>query len=175
MDILISSNLERLVYELCGRNANLTAERMSELKKSGKYQISKEEIEFLDSRFYADYCDKEDCMQTIADVFDEFGYVLDTHTAVAMNVKNSYSDYSNDKTPAVVLSTASPYKFAYDVLRSITDKAPTDAFKAAKKLNEETAAPIPEQILSLKDKTIRFSSVIEPKNTVDAVMAFAVK
>lgn len=172
MDILISSNLERLVFELCGRNSEMTAQRMAELKKVGKYQIAKEEVEFLEKRFFADYCDKEECMQTISDVFEEYGYVLDTHTAVAMNVKNAYCDFSGDTTPTVVLSTASPYKFAYDVLRSIIDKAPTDAFKAAKKLNEETAAPIPEQILQLKDKVVRFTSVIEPKNTVDAVLSF---
>lgn len=175
MDILISSNLERLVFELCERNSALTAERMSELKKSGKYNITEKEVEFLDKQFFADYCDKEECMQTIADVFDEYGYVLDTHTAVAMNVKNAYSDYSEDDRVAVVLSTASPYKFAHDVLASIAEKAPADAFKAAQKLNEETAAPIPEQILLLKDKEIRFKSVIEPKDTANAVFEFVGK
>ncbi len=175
MDILISSNLERLIFELCGRNADLTAQRMAELKKFGKYNITENEYKVLEKEFYADYCDKEDCMQTIFDVFEDCGYVLDTHTAVAMNVKFNYSDYSNSENVSVVLSTASPYKFAHDVLDAITENAPEDAFKSARKLNEETAAPIPEQILSLKDKEIRFKNTIKPEEVFDAVLAFVEK
>ncbi len=172
MDILISSNLERLVFELSGRNATLTAQRMSELKESGKYSITKEEKTKLDQEYFANCCDEEDCLQTISDYFEEYGYVLDTHTAVAVNVAEGYKAYTNTNKPTVVLSTASPYKFAHDVLMAIDGKAPQDAFKSANKLYELTATPIPEQILALKSKEQRFMQVIDRKDTLSAVMSF---
>ncbi len=172
MDILISSNLERLVFELSGRDFALTAERMAELKKSGIYTITDKEKSALDNEFYADYCDEEECRETIAETFDEFGYVLDPHTAVAVKVKNSYCEFSGDNKPTVILSTASPYKFAHDVVTAIMGNAPLDAFMSAKKLNEETAAPIPEQILALKDKEKRFNKVIARDQTKEAVKTF---
>ena len=89
-----------------------------------------------------------------------------------MDVKNAYCELTGDKTPTVVLSTASPYKFAHDVLSAISGTAPSDAFKAAAKLYEQTAAPIPEQILALKNKEKRFADVIERTETVEAVMKF---
>ncbi len=172
MDILISSNLERLVFELSGRDAELTAQRMNELKVNGKYAITKEEKAKLDEEYFANYCDEEDCLQTISDYFEEYGYVLDTHTAVAVNVAEGYKAYTNTNNPTVVLSTASPYKFAHDVLKAIDGKAPEDAFKSANKLYEVTATPIPEQILALKSKEQRFLEVIDRKDTVSAVMQF---
>ena len=175
MDILISSNLERLVFELSDRNFSATEERMLELKNSGKYTISENELSSISKEFFADFCDEEDCKETISNIFDEYGYVLDTHTAVAMNVKIAYVDFYKDDTPTVVLSTASPYKFARDVLSAITDKAPKDAFKSAEKLFEETATPIPEQILALKEKEVRFTTVIERDQTAKAVTEFLSK
>ncbi len=172
MDILISSNLERLLFELSGRDANLTAQRMNELKGSGKYQISSEEKKELDKEFFASFCDEEECRQTISDYFEEYGYVLDTHTAVAINVAESYKAFAKNNAPTVVLSTASPYKFAHDVLSAIDGKAPSDAFKSANKLSELTAAPIPEQILELKNKQVRFQQVIDRNETVSAVLEF---
>ncbi len=172
MDILISSNLERLVFELSCRNFELTKQRMQELKSQGKYSVSKLEKQKLDEEFFADYCDEDECAETIQDYFDEYGYVLDPHTAVAMNVCDSYKDYSNTNNPTVVLSTASPYKFAHDVLKAIDGKAPEDAFKSAYKLSEVTAAEIPDQILELKTKERRFSKVIDRNDTIKAVMEF---
>lgn len=172
MDILISSNLERFVFELSDRNAALTEKRMSELKKCGKYSISDEEKKRLDKEFFADYADEEDCLATISDFFDEYGYLLDTHTAVAVNVANAYLNYSRDKNNTIVLSTASPYKFAVDVLYAITGKKQSDAFVAAKKLFDETATPIPEQLSALEKKVKRFNAVIERDRTVESVMEF---
>jgi len=172
MDILISSNLERLIFELSGRNAELTADRMMKLKKTGEYKITAEEKTKLDKEFFADFVEEEDCMETISDIFEEYGYLLDTHTAVAMNVAEGYIGEFEINNPTVVLSTASPYKFAQDVLKAVTGKAQNDAFKAAFLLNEYTAAPIPEQLLKLKEKEIRFSKIIEKTKTVDAVMEF---
>jgi len=175
MDILISSNLERLIFEISGRNYQTTKARMDELKATGKYSISEKEQELINQSFYADYCDEEDCAGVIAGFFDEYGYVLDPHTAVAIAVEDGFKCETDNELNTVVLSTASAYKFSQNVLKSITGKAQPDAFKAAKTLNEETAAPIPEQITALGTKTRRFNKVIDRTQTVDAVMEFISK
>ncbi len=175
MDILISSNLERLIFELSDRNFEVTAKRMIELKSTGKYVLEVKEKNALDKEFFADYVDEEECRETILEIFEEYGYLLDTHTSVAMTVAERFIDYTETKNATVVLSTASPYKFTQDVLKAISGSAPNDAFKAAYALHEQTAAPIPEQLLNLKQKEIRFSEVIEKNKTVDAVMAFVQK
>lgn len=175
MDILISSNLERLVFELSGRDFALTEERMLSLKETGKYNVSATEKAILDKEFFAGCTDEEDCQETICEVFDEYGYVLDTHTSVAYNVANKFLDNFDCDDPIVILSTASPYKFAHDVLYSICKKAPADAFASAEKLFETTAAPIPEQIKELKQKQKRFTGVVDKAKTVDAVMDFISK
>ena len=175
MDILISSNLERLIFELSDRNFSVTEKRMAELKKIGKYSITKKEKEQLDKEFFAGYTDHDDCVATISDVFEEYGYVLDPHTSVAYDVAMSFKDFTENQNPIVVLSTASPYKFAHDVLKAISGIAPEDAFKSANKLSEETAAPIPTQIKELKEKEKRFNSVIERTAVAQAVMEFIAK
>ena len=175
MDIIISSNLERLIFELSERNASVTEKRMDELKKLGRYSIEKAEKEQLDEEFFAGYCDEQDCLETISDIFDEYGYVLDTHTSVAVNVALGYKEDVCADTPTVVLSTASPYKFAKDVLKAVSGKAVNDAFKAAEMLSEQTALSVPKQILQLKQKNKRFLTVIDKTETVDAVMNFVLK
>ena len=173
MDILISSNLERLVFELSGRDASLTKSRMEQLKKQGTYSLSKTEQDKMLEEFSAGYCDEQDCEETILDVFDEYGYVSDTHTAVALNVAFGYSVANNGfNRPMVVLSTASPYKFPQSVYKAITGKKITDAFTSAYKLNELTAEEIPEQILNLKDKELRFTKVVDKKDIFDSVKEF---
>ena len=171
MDILISSNLERLIFELSGRDFALTLSRMEELKKFGKYSITDSEYKKLSSEFMGGYADEDECRETISTIFDEYGYLIDTHTAVAVNVASALAGDSF-KTPTVILSTASPYKFAHDVLGAVVGKAPKDAFLSAEKLSEVSAMPIPEQINCLKTKEKRFSDVIERNETVDAVMKF---
>ena len=172
MDILISSNLERLIYEISNRDASITAERMADLKKTGKYAISKQEKAILDSEFYADYTDEEECKETIFEVFDEYGYVCDPHTAVAVNVYNKFVDYTNSQEKTVILSTASPYKFPQVVLQAITGKNEKDAFKASDKLSNETAMPIAEQILELKKKEKRFSNQVEKDEVLSEILDF---
>ena len=172
MDIIISSNLERLLFELADRDSEKVAKMMSDLKTNGQYKILDSEKTILDNEFYADFTDEEDCKQTILDIFEEYGYLLDTHTAVAMKVKQSYVESSKDKSPTVVLSTASPYKFTVDVLKAVDGKSPSDPFKASEKLYELSATPIPQQITELKTKTIRFNEVIDKKDIFDTVFSF---
>lgn len=175
MDILVSSNLERLVYELSGRDSTVTERRMNDLKKNGRYSVSSSELKSLGEEFFADYCDEDDCLKTINVFFEEYGYVLDPHTAVAVYVSEKYLEYSKDEKQTVVLSTASPYKFPQTVIEALTDKKYDDAFKCAKMLFEKTAYPVPEQIANLKKKEKRFSTVIEKDDTISAVMSFVDK
>ena len=172
MDILISSNLERLIFELSGRDACLTKTRMQELKQVNKYTISDSEFDKLEQEFFADYTEEDDCLATIDEVFEEYGYVLDTHTAVAFNTAKNFTRFTKNQNPVVILSTASPYKFAHDVLSAIYEKAPQDAFKCADKLFELSATPIPEQILELKNKERRFTKIIEKSQTLNEVLDF---
>lgn len=172
MDILISSNLERLLFELSDRNPEITAKRMEELKKNGCYKITEKEKKLLDKEFFAGYCDEEECFENILYFFEDYGYVLDPHTSVAIKVTNQYLSYSKTENLQVVLSTASPYKFPQTVLKAITGKNVSDAFVASDKLNQMSAFPIPENILHLKNKTIRFKSVVNKDQTEKAVLDF---
>jgi threonine synthase len=130
MDILVSSNLERLVFELSNRNPLLTAERMNDLKKQGKYAITETELDKLNEEFYADFCDEEECIDTIADFYEEYGYVLDPHTAVAVNTAQTFLNYTENDNATVVLSTASPYKFTQSVLKRYLKKSKRTLSKA---------------------------------------------
>lgn len=175
MDILISSNLERLIFELSDRDFNLTASRMNELKTQGKYSLTNKEKALAEKEFFGSYADEDECLDTISRVFDDFGYVLDTHTAVAMKVCEDYKAFTNSSNVKVVLSTASPYKFVQDVLKAINGKAFKDPFRCAEALNEESALEIPSQILTLKEKERRFIEVIERTQTTQKVLEFASK
>ena len=175
MDILISSNLERLIFELSGRDASLTKSRMEELKTSGKYALEQSEVDKLEQEFFADFSDEDECYNTILDIFDEYGYVIDPHTAVAVKVKNSFDSFTDNECSTVVLSTASPYKFPENVLKAITGKKGKDAFDSANKLLNESAMPIPQKITELKNKQVRFDLVIDKGQAEDTVMQFVKK
>ena len=171
MDILISSNLERLVFELSGRNTEVTKERMLSLKNNKKYAVSDVERVKMQKEFLAGFCSEEECVDTISDFMDEYGYPLDPHTAVAIKV----ADENLADRPMAVLSTASPYKFPAIVYEAMTGKTENDAFKASEKLQIETAMPIPEQILELKKKEVRFTKVINREDIADSVFDFLSK
>ena len=172
MDILISSNLERLIYEISGRNSELTSLRMKDLSLKGEYSIFENEMKIIDKDFYADYCDEEETKNTIKDIFNDYGYVLDTHTAVAFSVENSYKNNVKTDNPVIVLSTASAYKFPQSVYKAITDKWVLDPFICADKLYNETGYEIPYQVLSLKEKPIRFNNEIEVKDIKNTIIDF---
>lgn len=168
MDILISSNLERLIFELSGRDGKVVAEKMKALKESGKYTISKEEISILSKEFFAGYCDEDTSATVTEEFFEEYAYVLDPHTSVAVAVLNDYGIKNN----TVVLSTASPYKFPASVLDALNESGTGDPFKDANKLEEVSAMPIPESILELKTKPIRFTTVAKKDELFSKVLEF---
>ena len=156
MDILVSSNLERLLFELAGRNDEPVRAKMQQLKDNKEYSLTKAEFDALQAEFMAFWCDDQDTKEIIEETFDETGYLVDPHTAVAVGAVLD-TDLSDECT--VVVSTASPYKFTQDVLAAITGKSVSDPFKAAKMLENETAMEIPDQIASLKSKAILHSTV----------------
>lgn len=160
MDILISSNLERLTFELSGRDGALTQRRMQELKSSGKYRVTAQEKAAYDAHFHADFATEEETYREISEFFEAYGYVLDPHTAVAASVYRKYRERSKDRVKTVIVSTASPYKFADSVYEAISGEKCGDAFDAIAKLYEESAIEIPESLSALKQKTVRFRQVI---------------
>lgn len=146
MDILVSSNLERLVYEIYDRDDEKVRELYDSLKKTGRFEIDFDEVN-LDN-FVAGWADEEDTKNAISTFFDLDDYIMDTHTAVAASVYNDYSCETDDETPTVVLSTANPYKFPIDVLGAIGSRE-KDSYKAVVKLYNLTALECPDCILEL--------------------------
>ena len=164
MDIIISSNLERLLFEYSGRDDKLTAKRMDELKKDGSYTVSGEELASMRGLFDCGCSDEEETRSTISYYFDEYGYLIDPHTAVAAGV---YNDLGKDGgNVCVIVSTANPYKFPADVLEAVDGRRESDPYKAAKELSELTATEIPEPLKGLDQRAVRFTKVID-KSEID--------
>ena len=169
MDILISSNLERLLYLVGG--SERTAKYMKELNEKGVYTVDADIKAALDAEFAGYFADEDECAATIKNTFAE-GYLCDTHTAVAVCAAKKYQAESGDNTYTVVASTASPYKFAADVYKSIKDGADfADDYDALPALNELSGVEIPEGLATLMSKTVRFEKVIEAAKMPDEVLS----
>ncbi len=170
MDILISSNLERLLYILCGRNSDTVNEWFGALKDSGEYEISASVKEQITSLFAAGCCDDDETGETIGETYSQYGYLADTHTAVAINVCNSYIASTGDKTPVVIASTASPFKFSKAVLRAVEgEKEYEDEFSTVKALEDVSSLTAPSQLSALKGKEVRFTKVTSKDNMAQVV------
>ncbi|MEZ4357541.1 MAG: threonine synthase [Eubacteriales bacterium] len=170
MDILISSNLERLLYEITGRDKETVSKWMIELKDKKGYSIS-EKLNQL-NEFYAGWVDEEGTRKTIKETFDKYNYLIDTHTAVAVKVYNDYIRETGDKTKTIIASTANPYKFVFDVLNIFTDEkfSDEDVFGAVNRLNEITGAKIPKNIAELEGKKILHTKTVEKNEMQQAVL-----
>ena len=151
IDILISSNLERLLFELANRDDALVRTWMLGLKEKGMYALPQSALDELKQTFSAGWCTEEDTLSTIKRIFDETGYLMDPHTAVAQCVYERYLEKTGDQTKTVLLSTANPYKFASDVLGAF-EPAGEDDFKNVDRLFALTKAPIPKGISELIGK-----------------------
>jgi threonine synthase len=161
MDILISSNLERLLYEISGRDGSLIRELMFELQDIGIYTIPQSMIEKLDL-FYGGYASEDEVISSIKKVYDSDGYLMDTHTAVGHCVYEKYTADTEDDTKTVIVSTASPFKFGKSVCKALNiDTDSLDDFAIIKKLSEEAKIDIPESIESLMYKEIIHRSSCE--------------
>ena len=178
MDILVSSNLERLIFELSGRDAALTKERMASLAATGRYSLRAEELKKIRSEFFAAYATESDTVDVIYEFFEEYGYPMDTHTGVAMSVAQRYEEKMKKENPKeelppmVVVSTASPYKFPQDVLYALTGNDVKDSFKGIKRINLLTAMKVPEALKSIRYKPVLFKQTVSPDKMFDEVMKF---
>lgn len=161
MDILVSSNLERLLYKLTGNSDTTVREWMNALKTDGKYEVSDEVKAVIKDKFYGGCCDDVQTKATINKLFIEDNYLCDTHTAVAVNVYEQYLAETGDNTPAVIASTASPYKFSKAVLEAVApnEELPSTEFEMVDRLNAVSNVEVPAPLAGLKNKTARFSDV----------------
>jgi len=169
MDILISSNLERLIFEATGRNDAKTASLMKALSEKGTYSLDDDMMKFIKSEFEAGCADDEDTQRTIKAVHEQRGYMCDTHTAVALKVCYDYLKRTGDKTETVVASTASIFKFAKSVLGALEIDAPNDDFRQIEKLAEVTCIKAPAALSGLEKEIERFTKVIDPEKMKNAV------
>lgn len=168
MDILISSNLERLLYHLSGDDGGAVSDLMEKLEKEKKYTVS-DRIRSGLSRFAAGFADEKETEDAIARMYGENGYLIDTHTAVAYKVYEDYRKETGDDTPTVIASTASAYKFASSVAEALGMPEEADGFAYVRALHEKTGVPVPSGLKDLDRKEILHKDVIdrsEMKKTV---------
>ena len=170
MDILISSNLERLLYLMCG--AEQTAEYMQLLNETGFYQISDDIKKEIDKNFAGYFASECQTSATIKKYYESYNYLIDTHTAVAFSALESYRDEQNDLTKTVVASTASPYKFAKNVYRAIFGETNLDDIEMLNALSMKTNTEIPAPLYELDKKTVNFDHLSTPQNMYDEVLKF---
>ena len=173
MDILVSSNLERLLFEFAGRDGALIKEWMKQLRENGRYDIGKERLAEIRKIFVGGCAMQDEYAETLRDVFDEYGYLADPHTSVAFNVCLRYKEESGGRSPAVVVGTASPVKFAPAVLAALGEKVPSDDVAALRKMEDVTAFPVPESVYKLFEMKERFGEVTDPSGVPAAVEKFA--
>ena len=173
MDILISSNLERLLYHLSGGNGSEIEALMEQLDREKHYEVSDTIKKGLED-FYGGYADVAQTNEVIGTMYRENGYLLDTHTAVAYKVYSDYLEKSGDTTPAVIASTASPYKFAESVAKSIGLSEEENGFRYVEALAKETGVRIPKGLMNLDKKEVRHTGVIDT-DEMQSVVADAVK
>lgn len=167
MDILVSSNLERLLYLASGGDAEMVAEKMRELNEQGWYQIEGDLLQKIQGTFLCGYCDDTTTAQTIKTVWEQERNLLDPHTAVAWAVAEQHKAVLCGQT--VVLSTASPYKFAPAVLAALGQKVPDDAFAAMAELQTLTGVPVPTPLAELQTLPVLHHDCIEVSEMADYV------
>ena len=165
MDILVSSNLERLLY-LLSEDCAEVAGYMKKLGEEGCYTVSDELLKKLHAEFACGCCDDEETKRTIGRVWKEQNYLMDTHTAVAWRVAEDHKS----ENPAVVLSTASAYKFPAAVLSALGEEVGEDEFAVMRRLNEITGVAIPKGLADLQSKAVRHSDVIDREAMYDYVL-----
>ena len=161
MDILVSSNLERLLYHICGEDSNLLQAWMDDLGSKGEYRVDGETAEKIKELFYGGFCGDDRTKAEIGELYREKGYLSDTHTAVALSVYEDYRRETGDKTMSLAVSTASPYKFPNHVLEGLKQPVPDDPFAQISELEKYTGTEAQPQLKTLREKEILFSDEIE--------------
>ena len=169
MDILISSNLERMIFELTGNDDKKVAAWQNELSKTGSFTVDDDIKAKINELFWGGYCDDSKTLETIGKYFKEYGYLCDTHTAVALNVYEQYVKETGDDKTTVIASTASPYKFAKSVLSAVSDKKGNDEFDTVNILSEVTKTDIPAPIKALENAQVRFKEICDKDDLLTSV------
>lgn len=176
MDILISSNLERLLYHLSDENTDLINQWFTALKETGRYEVTPEVKAKIADLFYAGCCNDTETKAAIKDCFESYSYLMDTHTAVAYKVYNEYKKNTGDSTKTLIASTANPYKFGAAVFDALGGNADgLDEFGIIEKLEEMTRTVIPEPLAATKNKEIRFRGAIDREKMPETVLDFLKK
>ena len=170
MDILISSNLERLLYFAAGPER--TAAYMNSLNKDGVYSVDTDVKAAIDASFKGYFADEAKTAETIRTTMSKYQYLADTHTAVAISAAEQYMAETGDVKPMVIASTASPYKFAADVYESLYSERPSDPLDALEDLSAKTATEIPYPLRGIKDRSVRFTDVVDSADMWKAVINY---
>ena len=172
MDILISSNLERLIYKIAGEDAEANAAFMKSLNTEGKYSITEEMKEKL-ADFFGGYATEQETADIIKKIYDNCGYVIDTHTAVAACVYEQYKAATGDDTKTVIASTASPYKFTRSVMAAIApEKADDEDFALVDALSELSKVEIPDAVAEIRNAEVLHKTVCEVEDMCKEVKGF---
>ncbi len=172
MDILISSNLERLLYEMSGKNSNMVLNWMRDLQEKGVYSIDQKTRERIRKIFWGDCSNDAETLSSIKSIYNDCGYVLDTHTAVAVDVYDKYVIYTGDLTQTVIVSTASPFKFNSSVAKALFEEEMEDKseIEMLNLISEKTGWSIPCGLNALDQKEVLHRTVCEKDNMLDVVM-----
>lgn len=173
MDILISNNLERLIYFLSNGNGNLVNTLMKKLDKNGCYTIPDKILEKIKESFWSDSCSEENTLLTIKNIYKKYNYLIDTHTAVAQFVYEQYQKSTNDTEACVIISTASPYKFSGSIAKALIKNIESvDEITLINKINEFTSVPIPIGLNNLDKKEVHFKNIINKNKMLHEVLNF---
>ena len=168
MDILVSSNLERLVWYMSGKDGDKVKEYMEKLKADGIYEVDDETFARIQDQFKAGYLNEEEVLKTIKDCYEDNGYVLDTHTACGYGVLKQYQKETGDQTKTILLSTASPYKFPESVYKALFNEE-LDVYDAIEKLNEKTGVAVPKPLAGIKDREVLHKTHIDKTEIINFI------
>jgi threonine synthase len=172
MDILVSSNLERLLFALSGQNDQEVAGYMAQLNTTGAYTVSAAIQAKLKEDFYGGFCDETRTSDIIAKVWNQDHYLIDPHTAVAYQVMEDYRAATGDQRKTVFVSTASPFKFCDSVLASLGQEEIRPGLAALDQLSQVSGRPAPVPLASLREKEVRFTESVDKEKMLDVVKDF---
>ncbi|MCI8353505.1 MAG: threonine synthase [Lachnospiraceae bacterium] len=171
MDILISSNLERLIYQIAGNDADTNAELMEDLKREGRYEITPDMQKAL-TDFYGNYAKEQETADTIRSLYEKTGYVTDTHTAVASCVYQKYRQETGDDRVTLIASTASPYKFTGSVMKALCGESGLGDFELADRLSQLSGIPVPAAVDEIREAPVLHDHVCGKDEMKQTVLQF---
>jgi threonine synthase len=178
MDILISSNLERLLFDITGQDVGLVSGWMNDLRQEGMYEIDGESKKIISEFFWGGYAGEKETLETIKCIYEDYGYLVDTHTAVGIDVYDRYVASTGDITRTLIASTASPFKFNESVAKAVIPdeiSEGTTEFELLDLLSKKTGKPIPEGLRGLDKKPIRHNAVCEKSDMENEVMKILIQ